>query len=259
MRSKVVAVLAITLLNVFSSVKARAQTGATAANASIASSGAEASSATGATVTMQNWHDYQNYMPDGMAALFAGKYFWKMPADVEMPIGPTIIHPLPQNYVASTEKYASQVKLVELPNGGLTLDGYTGGAPFPNPAEPHQGWKILANLWFRYLPHLTVDTNGVVCTIDNSNSISCKAGMKVYRELAFNTDPGVPRDIPCAQGKFFTQYESVKEPRAGTLYHCSDYFICGPGAARRRLRLYSRIAPLSTYVTHGKMQGGHRH
>jgi hypothetical protein len=166
----------------------------------------------GATITAQNWHDYQKYMPDGMAALFEGKYFWKMPADVEMQVGPTIIHPLPKNYVEATEKYSGQVKLVELPNGGLALSNYSGGVPFPNPAEPHQGWKILANLWFRYLPHLTVDTNGVVCTIDNGNNISCKAGMKVYRQLAYNTDPGVPRDIPGAEGKFFTQYEMVKEP-----------------------------------------------
>ena len=166
----------------------------------------------GTTITMQNWRDYQNYMPDGMIALFQGKYFWKMPPDIAMPIGPTIIHPLPQTYVAATEKYASQIKLVELPNGGLTLAGYNGGEPFPNPAEPHQGWKILANLWFRYLPHLTVNTNGVVCTMDSGNNVSCKAGMKVYRQLSYNTDPGVPATIPGAEGKYFTQYETEKEP-----------------------------------------------
>jgi len=102
--------------------------------------------------------------------------------------------------------------LIELPDGRLTLSNYTAGVPFPDPKEPHEGWKILANLWFRYLPHLSVDTNGVVCTIDGGNHSSCKAGMKVYRQLAFNTDPGVPRDIPGAEGKFFTQYEMVKEP-----------------------------------------------
>jgi hypothetical protein len=175
-----------------------------------ASSGSE--SPVGTTITMQNWRDYQNYMPDGMIALFQGKYFWKMPPDVAMPIGPTIIHPLPPAYVAATEKSAGQVKVVELPNGGLTLAGYNGGEPFPNPAEPHQGWKILANLWFRYLPHLTVNTNGVVCTMDSGNNVSCKAGMKVYRQLSYNTDPGVPPTIPGAEGKYFTQYETEKEP-----------------------------------------------
>jgi len=27
-------------------------------------------------------------MPDGMAAMFDGKYFWKMPPDIEMEIEP---------------------------------------------------------------------------------------------------------------------------------------------------------------------------
>src|SRR5690348_13848332 len=36
----------------------------------------------GTVITMQNWQQYRQYMPDGMAALFAGQYFWKMPADV---------------------------------------------------------------------------------------------------------------------------------------------------------------------------------
>jgi hypothetical protein len=166
----------------------------------------------GTRITIQNWQKYRAYMPDGMAALFEGKYYWKMPPDVEMEVGPTTIYPLPKNYIEATEKYASQVRLVDLPGGRLNLDNYQGGIPFPNPADPHRGWKVLANLWLRYLPHLSVDTNGVVCTMDSSNSISCKAGMKVYRQLAFNTDPGIPAEIPGTQGKYFTQYEMVKEP-----------------------------------------------
>ena len=93
----------------------------------------------GTTITMQNWQQFQQYMPDGMVALFEGKYFWKMPADVKMEVGPTIIRPLPKTYMEATEKYSGQVKLVELPDGALTLSGYQGGMPFPNPAEPHQG------------------------------------------------------------------------------------------------------------------------
>jgi hypothetical protein len=168
--------------------------------------------AVGAVITTQNWQKYRVYMPDGMAGLFEGKYFWKMPADAEMEVGPTVVNQLPKNYLDATEKYSSQVKLVELPDGRLNLTNYQGGIPFPNPAEPHQGWKILANLWFRYLPHLTVDTNGVVCTMDSNSSLSCKAGMKVYRQLAFNTDPEIPAEIPGSAGKYFTQYEMVKEP-----------------------------------------------
>jgi Protein of unknown function (DUF1329) len=212
MIARTLTILVVMLLSALSPTLVRAQDGVPSGKSPTVAAGTDSPNAVGATITMQNWQNYRDYMPDGMIALFQGKYFWKMPADAAMPIGPTIIHPLPRTYLEATEKYAGQVKLVELPNGGLTLDGYTAGRPFPNPAEPHRGWKILANLWFRYLPHLTVDTNGVVCTMDSDNNISCKAGMKVYRQLAFNTDPGVARNIPGATGEFFTQYETVKEP-----------------------------------------------
>ena len=166
----------------------------------------------GTVVTMQNWQNYRQFMPEGMAALFEGRYFWKMPADVQMLVGPTIIHPLPISYMNATEKYSAQVKITELADGGLTLTGYSGGIPFPRPDEPHKGWKILANLWFRYTPHLSVNTKGVVCFIDNGNRISCKAGMKIYRQLSFNTDPGVPSSYPSAEDKYFSQFEMVEEP-----------------------------------------------
>jgi hypothetical protein len=62
--------------------------------------------APGTVITMANWQQYRAFMPGGMAALFEGKYFWKMPADVRMEVGPTIIHPLPNNYLEATKKYA---------------------------------------------------------------------------------------------------------------------------------------------------------
>jgi hypothetical protein len=166
----------------------------------------------GTVINSQNWQIYRTFMPAGMADLFAGQYFWRMPPDAQMDVGRTVIHPLPPKYMEATEKYSGQVQVVTLPGGGLTLSNYQGGIPFPEPSEPNAGWKVLADLWFRYLPHLSVDTNGVVCAIDSRIEISCKAGVKVYRQLSYNTDPGVPSTIPGAEGKFFTQYETVKEP-----------------------------------------------
>lgn len=148
----------------------------------------------GTSITMSNWQQYKDFMPESMIGLFAGKYSWKMPADVRMEIGPTIIHPLPKNYLAATEKYAQQVQIVELPTGGLSLANYHGGIPFPNPAEPHMGWKTLANLWYRYIPHLVVDTYGSGCSIDGNGSYSCQAYIGVKRQLAYNTDADAPRN-----------------------------------------------------------------
>ncbi len=171
--------------------------------------------APGTTITMQNWRQYRQFMPDGMVDLFEGKYFWKMPADVQMEVGPTVIHPLPQGYVAATEKYSSQVRLVTLPDGGLTVENYMGGEPFPNPSEPHQGWKILANLWFRYFPHLVVNTSnslGFRCTQDANGSTACTKSESVYRQLSYNTDPGVPATIPGGEGEFFTFWSMIEQP-----------------------------------------------
>jgi len=166
----------------------------------------------GTTITTQNWRDYQQYMPAGMIGLFQGEYYWKMPADVQMTIGPTIIHPLPRNYVAATEKYASQIRIVDLPTGGLSMQGYQGGMPFPNPAEPHRGWKILADVWYRYLPHLIVDTYGTSCSQNNLGNISCSADELVLKQLSFNTDPGIPATIPGAGDTFSTEWFMTVEP-----------------------------------------------
>jgi uncharacterized protein DUF1329 len=143
--------------------------------------------AVGTVITKQNWQSYQQFMSDGLVALFAGKYYWKMPADVKMEVGPTVVNPTPKNYQEATEKYAGQVKLVELPDGGLTLEGYHGGLPFPNAQEPHKGWKILADVWYRYIPHLSYISSGSGCTVNSTGNTNCTIGNVVYRQLSFNT------------------------------------------------------------------------
>lgn len=169
----------------------------------------------GTTITMQNWRQFQKFMPDGMITLFEGQYFWKMPDDVAMEVGPTVINPLPKTYLAATEKYAGQTKIETLPDGGLTLSGYQGGIPFPTPAAPHEGWKILADFWYRYMPHLVVNTPnnlGFFCTLDSYRNVSCTKGLWVYRQLSYNTDPGTPATIPGGEGKFYTTWFMVEEP-----------------------------------------------
>jgi hypothetical protein len=166
----------------------------------------------GTTITAQNWTQYKDFMPNGMVGFFAGTYPWKMPSDVQMVVGPTIIHPLPKGYVEATEKYSSQVRIVELADDGLTLANYQGGTPFPNPAEPHKGWKILANLWYRYLPHLIVDTYAHGCGVTSGGDINCKSAQIVTRQLSFNTDPGTPATFHGAEGKFSTEWFMVLEP-----------------------------------------------
>jgi Protein of unknown function (DUF1329) len=169
----------------------------------------------GTVITTANWRQYQQFMPDGMVTLFKGRSSWKMPDDLAMTVGPTVIHPLPAGYMTATEKYSSTTKLVELPEGGLTISGYQGGIPFPNPTEPHRGWKILADFWYRYIPHIVVnapDNPGFNCTLDGFGNISCIKGLWVARQLSYNTDPGTPSSFPGAEGKYYTTWFMIEEP-----------------------------------------------
>jgi hypothetical protein len=171
--------------------------------------------APGTKITMTNWQQYRQFMPEGMQALFEGKYFWRMPADVEMVVGPTVIHPLPKAYLEATEKYSSSVKVVSLPNGGYNLTGYVAGIPFPDPQEPQRGWKMLANVWYRYLPHLIVATPAnltQLCVQDSYNNISCTKESFVYRQLQHNTDPDTPMVVPGASPKDYTEWSMVEQP-----------------------------------------------
>jgi hypothetical protein len=166
----------------------------------------------GTVITPANWQQYRQFLPDGMADLFAGKYFWKMPPDMRMEVEPTVVDQLPKNYLATTEKYASQIKIVELPDGGMNLQGYHGGIPFPDPQEPHRGWKLLMDLWYRYAPHLIVDTNGIGCAIDGSGNTNCEAYQIVVRQIAFETDDGIPDQLPAPNAKYLAQWFMTTEP-----------------------------------------------
>ena len=160
---------------------------------------------------MQNWQSFKPFMPDGMIAFFEGKQFWQMPADVAMEVEPTVDYPLPKNYAEATEKYASQVKILELPGGGLNLTNYHGGIPFPNPQEPHRGWKVLVDMWYRYMPHLIAQTYGYTCGMNELGGANCIGIQYVLRQFAYNTDPGFTATGAYAD-IFFTNWFMVLEP-----------------------------------------------
>ena len=171
----------------------------------------------GTKITMQNWQQYKQFMPDGMIPLFEGKYFWKMPADLEMDIGRTVNRQLPSGYVTATEKYGNQTQVVVLPDGRYDIKNYVAGLPFPNPAEPYKGWKLLANEWFGIpgarIIGSTPDT-GLAwgCVQDHFHYINCGRQIVLYRRLAFIHHPGHARIEPGAGAAFTSQFIMVWEP-----------------------------------------------
>ncbi|MBF6567505.1 MAG: DUF1329 domain-containing protein [Candidatus Binataceae bacterium] len=211
--------------------------------------------ASGTVITKQNWQQYRAYMPDGLQALFTGNYHWGLPADFQMLVGPTHSYPLPAIYRDNTEKYSRSVKIRSLPNGGLTVDGYVAGSPFPDPVSPHKGWKILVDLWYSYVPYLICgDMN--FWFVDRFNNTSSEQALLVYRRLSHISDVGQPITDPKAQGVDYSEYLEINLPEQSrylanlTLYYDDpgkpeDTFLFIP-ALRRSLRLSSaaRCSPI---------------
>ncbi len=208
----------------------------------------EATIPPGTVITMQNWQQYKDFMPIGVQALFSGKYFWKFPPDFKMVIGPTHDYPLPPEYLKNTEKYSKQVKIVDLPDGGHNVTGYVAGIPFPNPEEPMKGYKILANVWWDYIPHLQCGYDKFVLE-DRFLSVHEETVLQVYRRTGHISDPGQPIDDPRTPGIEFTEYLSVLAPEQSkyvaqlSIYYSDptkseDLFLFVP-ALRRSLRLSS--------------------
>ena len=161
----------------------------------------------GTKITMSNWQQYKQFMPYGMIGFFEGKWYWKMPSDVEIPIGPTRIIPFTKGYTEATEKYSSQTRVVHEPDGRMDVANYVAGQPFPNPQEPDKGYKVLANTWFKNIAHLLGTTpatgDSMFCAVDRFGNHSCQYVQSVYRQLAYNSDPGVPRTESTSSGKFW--------------------------------------------------------
>jgi Protein of unknown function (DUF1329) len=171
--------------------------------------------APGTVITKQNWQKYKQFMTPGMIGLFEGKWFWKMPDDVQMHVRKTKIYPLPPNYVTATEKFGHQTRVVHLPNGHNDVANYVAGLAFPNPQAPDKGYKILANVWYSYVPHLYVNTPGdeaSSCVQDRYHNVACTKLIFAYRQVGYNTDPGIPRNDPRARDAWFTEWLMVEEP-----------------------------------------------
>lgn len=228
----------------------------------------------GTTIKMQNWQQFKQYMPVGMIGFFDGTYFWKMPSDVEMPVGPTVIHPLPRGYLQASEKYGSQTRVIHTPDGHMNLANFVAGMPFPNPQQPDEGYKILANVWFPGGPYLLVvsPVTGVAsfCTADRFGNSSCTKTSAVYRSLAYNWSPDVPRTDPQAAGAWFSEWLMVEQPEQSrytadlTLFwqdlsKMEDSFVFVPSLRRSlRLSVSARCAPLfGSDMVHDDQRGGY--
>lgn len=132
------------------------------------------------------------------------------------------------------------------------MRNYYGGTPFPNPQEPHKAWKILANVFYAFIPSLYVNSPNnyaTVWAVDRFGDIAPSSLDVVYRWSAFITDPGFPRTENYAPGTWYTEWGMQETPEQArytaslSLYYINqesnpypDTYIFVP-ALRRSLRL----------------------
>jgi len=210
----------------------------------------------GTVITMQNWQQYKQYIPTGMQEFIKGTYFWKLPSDFQIVVGPTHHYAPPASFMEYTRKYADQVKIVTAPDGKHILEGYVSGYPFPNPSDPMKGWKILVNLWYGYNPAIVCTPHSHLYFQDRFHNSTSETFVVVYRKLDHIGDAGFPITDPNAAGVQFVEYLQITQPEQArytgqiTLYYDDftkeeDLFLFVP-SLRRSLRLSSaaRCSPI---------------
>jgi hypothetical protein len=217
----------------------------------------------GAVITKANWQQYKDCFSDGVQAFWQGTYFWKMPDDVEIRVGKQHTWTLPKPFIEASEKYGGQTRLVKQSDGRYKLENYVAGYPFPNPSGPDKGTEIAANITYRLQGYLVavaqeLGNAGSFNTKDRFGNYNTEVVDAIYRQLAYNwqSDQGVPRVDPLANGAWYSEYLSVDEPEQSrytadlTLFwqdnlKDEDDYVFLP-ALRRSLRLSSsaRCAPV---------------
>src|SRR5579875_210479 len=210
----------------------------------------------GTKITTANWEQYKQFMPDGMQALWSGKYFWKIPAKAVLEVGPTVKIGVPTSYQNDTEKYGGQAKLVPVPStGGYKLQGYVSGQPFPRPSGPDLGLQVFYNYYYRYLPRFHQHYWNVHF-LDRYGNSSGENGFSIYTKFSHLSTPGFPTTDPRNPGIYFTLFQEVLGPEqskytAQLLIYYDDVtrveenYVFVP-SLRRSLRLSSsaRCAPI---------------
>ncbi len=171
----------------------------------------------GTQITYANWQSYREFMPPAMQSLFTGEHFWKMPADVQMEVGPTLPMPLPPAYLSDTEKNAGRATLRKLPDAGYIPQGYATGIPFPNPLSQSAlaPYAIFYDLYYHYNPRLQ---RSVFCSYSGDaygNFTASGQADVVYSQLTHLSDPKMPATIPTAGDYFFSKYIQQIAPEQG--------------------------------------------
>lgn len=171
----------------------------------------------GTQISYANWQQYKDFMPPAMQALFTGQYFWKMPPDIRIEVGPSKPMPLPPAFLADTEKNAGRARLKKLPDAGYIPEGYVSGVPFPNPLSQSAlaPYAIFYNLYYHYNPRLQ---RSIFCSYSGDSYGNFTASGQVdvvYSQLTHLSDPTMPTTVHTTGDFFFAKYIQQIAPEQG--------------------------------------------
>jgi Protein of unknown function (DUF1329) len=213
--------------------------------------------APGTRITLQNWRQYQQFMPLGLRLMLEGKSVFKYPADFEMVVGPTTHLPLPKQFRDDTEKYSRQVSLIKLPDGGYTIKGYQAGTPFPDPSGPTAGIELMYDNYYTYQPYLGAIDIPRSLSIDRYMSQTNNVVACVHFKMTHLSEKGMPVNLPNNDGMYLTENCEILAPEQSRYVTALQLFYDDPArvqetyafipALRRSLRLSSsaRCAPFA--------------
>jgi len=171
----------------------------------------------GTVITKQNWRQYKDFFSEGVQTFWEGNGFWKMPDDVEIHVVRTRVYPLPKPFVEANEKYGGQTRLLTQADGRWRLENYVAGFPFPNPSGPNKALEIAADVTYRvqgyvYAGFPNSGSSAPFYTKDRFGNWSAETVDYLYRQLAYNWSPAVPRVDPLAAGAWYTEWLMAETP-----------------------------------------------
>jgi hypothetical protein len=212
----------------------------------------------------------QQFMTEGMKAVFAGTYFWHMPKNFEIDVGPTRPIPAPKPYLQDTEKYSSQVTLEPLPVGGYLPKGYIAGFPCSNPLKGDAalvGERIYWNAFYRPSARVEEAPNCLYLLEKRGNSTRSVDSDVVFSQLRHLSEPGFPREEPDAGGYWFAVYFAQPAPEQGKYFtflllspndpsQLDEEYLYVPSLRRSfRVSQAARCAPLGDFTVEDTQVG----
>ncbi len=91
------------------------------------------------------------------------------------------------------------------------MKGWVADPPFPNPTEPNRGAKVLYSTWAPLRP-FALHSVDVGIQVDRFGNRTVAATDAMFYQISHLSEPGMPINLPYANGNFYVSRFLVTEP-----------------------------------------------